>query len=75
MPPYGLNAIWGSSATDIFAVGDKGTIIHGNGTSWTLMNSGTQVKLLGVWGTSGTDVYAVGNSHKDGYWKRTVTPL
>ena len=35
------------------------------------MTSGTGVKLLGS-GVSASDVYAVGNSHKDGYWKRTV---
>ena len=79
--PNGLNALWGSSSTDIFAVGDKGTVIHYDGDGdnngspddiWELMNSGTDVKLLGVWGNSSTDVYAVGNSHKEEYWKRTV---
>ena len=69
----GLNAIWGSSASDIFAVGDNGTIIHSDGSNWSLpMETGTTVKLLGVFGTANDDVYAVGNSHKDGYWKRTV---
>jgi hypothetical protein len=26
--PVGLYGVWGSSATDVFAVGDGGTILH-----------------------------------------------
>jgi hypothetical protein len=56
-----LNAIWGSSATDIFAVGISGTIVHSaNGTDWTLQRSGGN-DLNAVWGSSATDVFAVGN--------------
>src|SRR5207253_10548542 len=30
-----LFGLWGNSASDVFAVGDAGTILHFNGTSWT----------------------------------------
>ncbi|MFQ5826374.1 MAG: PKD domain-containing protein, partial [Dehalococcoidia bacterium] len=56
-PLYG---VWGSSATDVFAVGIGGTIVHYNGTSWSAMSSGTTDLLWGVWGSSATDVFAVG---------------
>jgi hypothetical protein len=33
-----LNDVWGSSGTDVFAVGTCGTILHYDGQSWTVMN-------------------------------------
>ena len=57
-PP--LLAIWGSSATDVFAVGSGGTILHYNGSAWSAMNSGTANQLSAIWGSSATDVFAVG---------------
>jgi hypothetical protein len=58
----GLQAIWGSSSTDVFAVGSKGTILHYDGSSWNRMNSGTTYLLRGVWGSSPSDVFAVGHN-------------
>jgi hypothetical protein len=62
--------VWGSSPSDIFAVGRSGMIWHYDGASWTEMDSGTDKFLFGVWGTSPSDVYAVGESgtilHYDG---------
>jgi len=55
-----LTAVWGSSATDVFAVGWGGTILHYDGTSWQLMTSGTGNNFNAVWGSSATDVFAVG---------------
>jgi hypothetical protein len=56
-----LNGVWGASSTDIFAVGNAGTVLHYDGRVWGLMKSATSVDLWGVWGSSGVDVYAVGN--------------
>jgi hypothetical protein len=56
----GLGGIWGSSATDVFAVGVGGTILHYDGSKWSAMTSGTTNYLAGIWGTSHSDVYAVG---------------
>jgi hypothetical protein len=56
-----LYGIWGSSSSDIFAVGDSGIILHYNGSSWSPMGSGTTNALFGVWGSSSSDVFAAGD--------------
>ena len=56
-----MNSIWGSGASDIFAVGDFGTILHYDGSSWTYQDSATDQHLWGVWGSSGSEVFAVGH--------------
>jgi hypothetical protein len=61
--------VWGPSASDIWAVGEQGTIIHYNGTSWSLVSSPTLNSLYAVWGSSASDVWALGPSiilHYDG---------
>ena len=62
--------MWGSSGSNVFAVGTGGTILHYDGSSWSAMSSGTTRSLYGVWGSSGNDVFAVGNGgtilHYDG---------
>ena len=62
--------MWGSSGSNVFAVGDSGTILHYDGSSWSAMSSGTTNYLYGVWGSSGSDVFAVGDAgtilHYDG---------
>jgi hypothetical protein len=67
----GLWALWGASATDVFAVGRSicsncedtddvwGSISHYDGTAWSLMSQ-SDADLYDVWGSSGTDAYAVG---------------
>jgi hypothetical protein len=64
-----LNDVWGSSASDVFAVGDSGTILHYNGSTWSAMGSGTTNSLKSVWGNSATDVFAAAGGciyHYDG---------
>jgi uncharacterized repeat protein (TIGR01451 family) len=55
-----LSDVWGSSGSDLFAVGQGGTILHHDGSTWNSVNSGTSAYLLGVWGSSSSDVTAVG---------------
>ena len=55
-----LLAVWGSSGSDVFAVGERGTILHYDGSAWSAQESGTTLNLNGVWGSSGSDVFAVG---------------
>jgi hypothetical protein len=52
--------VWGSSGSDVFAVGESGTILHYDGLAWSAMSSGTSYWLFGVWSSSGSDVFAVG---------------
>jgi hypothetical protein len=75
-----LHGIWGSSASDVFAVGSTcdldafacwGTILHSDGIGWARMETPSlDQELNGVWGSSATDVFAVGGGgvilHYDG---------
>jgi len=55
------NAIWGSSPEDIWFVGDSGSIVHYDGSGFTRMESGHDVRLIDVEGTEGGDyVFVVG---------------
>jgi hypothetical protein len=56
-----LQAVWGTSSSDVFAVGLDGAIVHYNGTAWSVMPSNTSTYFYGVWGVGAKDVYAVGN--------------
>lgn len=56
-----LRAIWAANATNLWAVGDNGTILKGDGSSWTAQTSGSTQHLRAVWGTSATSVWAVGD--------------
>jgi len=53
-----LYAIWGSSSTEVYAVGD--VILQYDGLSWTLVETGVPGYFAGVWGTSHSDVFIVG---------------
>ena len=59
-PAAALLTIWGSSATDIYAGGQSGTLAHYNGTTWSTL-SGTGIvageSVTGIWGTSSSNVY------------------
>lgn len=63
-----LYAVWGSGSEDVFAVGDKGTILHhdgrraASGSWWQVMTSGVSSDLEGIWGSSPLDVFAAGAS-------------
>ena len=60
-----LRDVWMASATEAFAVGDNGTLLHWDGTAWTAMTAAGDpwegVPLLGVWGSSPGNVFAVGS--------------
>ena len=55
-----LGDVWGSSSSDVFAVGYNGTLLHYNGSVWSTISSGTTNTLCCVWGSSSSDVFAVG---------------
>jgi len=58
--------IWGTSASDVFAVGlygeNWGSIWRSNGSSWSLSVSSTLWAPVSVWGTSASNVFAVGRN-------------
>lgn len=64
-----LYGIWGTSATNVYAVGAGGRILRYNGTGWSAMNSPTAHALARVAGSGPGDIWAVGDSvliHHDG---------
>jgi photosystem II stability/assembly factor-like uncharacterized protein len=71
--------VWGSSGSDIFAVGEGGSILHSDGTNWRALRSGTTNALYGTWGSSSSDVFAVGAGgtilHCDGAGHTVYLPL
>ena len=56
----GLNSIWGSSETNIYAVGNEGTILKYDGANWSSDTSSTSKTLNGIWGSGKSNIYAVG---------------
>jgi hypothetical protein len=69
-PDINLMDVWGVGPDDIYAVGFAGSILHYDGSEWTLMETTTEANLEGVWGyvlhdADGTetrrDVFAVGS--------------
>lgn len=57
----GINAIWGTSSSNMYFVGNNGSIVHYDGSSFTRMESGTEVDLLDIDGTpDGEHVFAFG---------------
>ncbi len=56
---YALAAIWGTSATDVWAVGAAGSNVHWDGVKWTAMPSVTPYTLRAVVGTGPDDIWAV----------------
>ena len=71
--PYDLNAIWGSSSGDVWAVGNRGTVRHWTNATpkrWAIVDVPTSEDLRAVWGTSAKDIWVVGDKgtilHYDG---------
>jgi hypothetical protein len=46
-----INKLWGSSSSDLYAVGNAGNIAHWNGVKWTKIESGTTIDLKFITGT------------------------
>ena len=56
---WSLRGVWGSSPDNVWAVGDRGTIIHWDGSQWSKVQSPTNLILWDIWGTSADNVYAL----------------
>lgn len=52
--------VWGSSATDVWAVGDFGTVLHYDGIRWQAALDSVSHFFRGVWGSGPRDIWAVG---------------
>lgn len=75
-----LHGIYGASASDVWAVGDHGTILHFDGTTWEQVASPVVTNLNGIHGASAKDIFAVGDAgtilHFDGTtWSKVPSPV
>nr|MBC8175452.1 hypothetical protein [Candidatus Neomarinimicrobiota bacterium] len=66
-----VEKIWASSQSNIFFVGNEGTIVHYDGVNFEYMESGTDIKLTDIWGVEDQEsgeirVWACGYSSNDG---------
>jgi len=57
---HALFKVWGTSADNVFAVGDNGWIVHYDGEQWEEQASGTPADLISLWGTGPDEILAVG---------------
>ncbi|PRQ05743.1 hypothetical protein ENSA5_00630 [Enhygromyxa salina] len=55
-----LFKVWGTSSTQVFAVGHSGVILHYDGSEWTQQLAGTASDLISLWGTGPNEIVAVG---------------
>lgn len=55
-----LFKVWGTDATNVYAVGQRGTVLHYDGTQWNEELVGASDDLISLWGTDASHVYAVG---------------
>jgi hypothetical protein len=65
LTPGGAASFWwvhGTSASDVWLVGEKGRITHWDGAAFREIASGTDATLFGVWAASPDDAWAVGGS-------------
>ncbi|WP_146647728.1 hypothetical protein [Labilithrix luteola] len=72
-----FTAVWGTSKTDVWAIGSGGTIYHYDGTQWVDTPSGVFNTLYGIWGSSANDIWVVSDPmtvlHGTGFKNGTAT--
>jgi len=66
---YAWFKVWGSSASDVYVVGQKGAVLHWDGASLTELDVGAEDDLIAVWGT-GPDRLALVGGRNNGIISR-----
>ncbi len=56
-----LRGVWPVNTTNVWAVGDNGTVRKWDGNAWAAQTSSTTNTLRGVWGTAANSLWAVGD--------------
>ena len=56
-----LESVWGTSATDIWAVGRSGLAVHWDGEAWTRVETPVTALIAAVWGDSESRYLAAGS--------------
>jgi len=73
-----LRGVWAATPSDVYAVGERGWVVHFDGSVWSAQPSNVTNNLTAVWST-GKDAFAVGEFgtiiHNDGSgWRRMTWP-
>ncbi len=55
-----LFKVWGSSASNVFAVGSNGVALRYDGSAWTQTLTGSGRDLISLWGRAADEIVAVG---------------
>lgn len=58
----GLRRFWGLTPDDVWAVGERGLVVHFDGRTWHKLPSGTDADLLGMAGRERGDAWIVGHN-------------
>lgn len=67
-----LAGVWMGGASDIWAVGAAGTVLHGDGVRVEQTATGTLTNLRAVWGAAPNAVWAVGDGGLILHWNGTA---
>lgn len=52
--------VWGTAADNVYIVGQRGVVLHWNGSVWTELLVGASDDLVSIWGTGPDRIVAVG---------------
>ncbi|MEZ4654132.1 MAG: fibronectin type III domain-containing protein, partial [Candidatus Eisenbacteria bacterium] len=58
--PSAVNALWGSSADNVYAVAGRGGVYRFDGNTWSALSTGANDQLSSIWGSGPDDVFIVG---------------
>jgi hypothetical protein len=62
LPAVPLFKVWAAGTGDVWIVGDQGTILHGDGTTFQQVLSPTTSRLIAIYGRAADEIYAVGGN-------------
>jgi hypothetical protein len=70
-PPDDYLSLWGFSATDVWVGGASGTLMHWDGSDWTLVAT-SGLYIYSLWGARPDDLWGVGNGGYQLHWNGTT---
>lgn len=74
-----IEKLWGSTSTQIYGIGNVGSLVHYNGTSWQRIESGTTLNINDIWGdynekTQELEILAVASNYGTG-WEKVILQI
>ncbi|MCL6584336.1 MAG: hypothetical protein K6U11_11950 [bacterium] len=65
-----LEGVWGSSPSNVYAVGEG--VYHYNGSRWSKMTTPSAGRLRGIWGSDSRTIFTVGDWSESGGGRATI---